>query len=51
MTELRKCKLYYEDSPDYLVQYRGNFKEEIDQVSYACGDIINNTIGVVSTSE
>lgn len=51
MTELRKCKLYYEDSPDYLVQYRGNFKAEIDQVSYACGDIINNTIGVVSTSE
>jgi subtilisin family serine protease len=51
VTELRKCKLYYEDSPDYLVQYRGNFKAEIDQVSYACGDIINNTIGVVSTSE
>jgi len=51
VAELRKCKLYYEDSPDYLVQYRGNFKAEIDQVSYACGDIINNTIGVVSTSE
>ena len=51
MPELRKCKLYYEDSPNFLVQYRGNFKEEIDKISYACGDIITNTIGVVSTSE
>jgi len=51
VTELRKCKLYYENSPNYIVQYRGDFKEEIDKVSYACGDIINNTIGVVSTSE
>jgi len=49
--DLKACKLYYEDSPDYLVQYRGNFKEEIDKVSYACGDIINNTIGVISTLE
>jgi len=47
---LNKCNLYYNDSPDYLVEYRGNFKEEIDKVSYACGDIITNTIGIVSTS-
>lgn len=51
MPELRKCKLYYEDSPDFLVQYRGDFKAEIDKIPYACGDIITNTIGVVSTSE
>jgi hypothetical protein len=23
--DLKICKLYYEDSLDYLVQYRGNF--------------------------
>ena len=51
MANLKQCKLYFEDSPNFLVQYRGNFKEEIDKVSYACGDILTNTIGVVSTSE
>ena len=50
MPNLKKCNLYYGDSPDYLVEYRGNFQEEIDKISYACGNIITNTIGVVSTS-
>jgi subtilisin family serine protease len=49
VSELRKCNLYYEDSPNYLVEYRGNFKEQIDKISYACGDIITETIGVIST--
>lgn len=49
MPNLKPCKLYYEDSPDYLVEYRGRFKEEIDNISYACGDTITDTIGVVST--
>lgn len=48
MPYLKKCNLYYQDSPNYLIEYRGNFKEQIDQVSYACGDIITDTIGVVS---
>jgi subtilisin family serine protease len=47
---LKNCNLYYEDSPDYLVEYRGDFEAEIDKISYACGDKITNTIGVVSTS-
>lgn len=47
-----ECSGYYkEDSPDFLVEYRGNFKEQIDKVSYACGDIITDTIGVVSVPE
>jgi subtilisin family serine protease len=46
---LKNCNLYYTDSPNYLVEYRGNFKEEVDKVSYACGDVITDTIGVVST--
>jgi Subtilase family. len=50
VSELRKCNLYYKDSPNYLVEYRGNFKEQINKISYACGDIITDTIGVISTS-
>ncbi|WP_297423764.1 S8 family serine peptidase [Clostridium sp.] len=46
----KKCDLYYGDSPTYLIEYQGNFKEEIDRVSYACGDVITNNIGVISTS-
>ncbi|NKF07261.1 S8 family peptidase [Clostridium gasigenes] len=37
-----------ENSPDFLVEYRGPFKEEIDKVDYACGDIITDTLGVIS---
>lgn len=50
MPNLKNCNLYYQDSPDYLVEYRGGFKEEIDKISYACGDILTSTIGVVSIS-
>ena len=50
MPNLKNCNLYFEDSPNYLVEYRGDFKEEIDKIPYACGDIITNTIGVISTS-
>ncbi|WP_410199776.1 S8 family peptidase [Clostridium perfringens] len=38
-----------EDSPDYLVEYRGNLKEELEKIPYACGDAITDTLGVVST--
>lgn len=50
MPNIKNCNLFFEDSPDYLVEYRGPFLEEINKVSYACGDIITNTIGVISTS-
>ncbi len=50
MPNLKNCNLYYQDSPDYLVEYRGDFEEEIGKISYACGDIITNSIAVVSTS-
>lgn len=48
MSELRKCSLYHGDSPNYLVEYRGDFKTQIDKISYACGDIITDTIAVIS---
>ena len=50
MPNLKNCSLYYEDSPDFLVEYRGDFEEEINKISYACGNAITNTIGIVSTS-
>jgi len=47
----RDCKLYYDpNTGNYLIEYRGNFKEQIDKVSYACGDIITNSIGVISVA-
>lgn len=49
MAASRECNLYYDPSTaNYLIEYRGKFKERIDQISYACGDIITDTIGVVS---
>lgn len=49
--ESRICEGYFsEDTSDFLVEYRGDFKNEIDKVSYACGDTITNTIGVISTA-
>lgn len=49
MSNSRDCNLYYDSNTgNYLVQYRGNFKEQIDKISYACGDIITETIGVIS---
>lgn len=50
MPNLKNCNLFYEDSPNFLVEYRGNFEEEINKISYACGNAITNTIGIVSTS-
>jgi subtilisin family serine protease len=49
MSDSRDCNLYYDsNTANYLVQYRGNFKEQMDKISYACGDIITDTIGVIS---
>ncbi|WP_252230375.1 MULTISPECIES: S8 family peptidase [unclassified Clostridium] len=47
--KLRLCPGYYSaDSANFLVEYRGDLKNEIDNVSYVCGDILTNTIGVIS---
>ena len=31
------------------MEYRGNLKEELEKIPYACGEAINDTLGVVST--
>ncbi|MDZ5010180.1 S8 family serine peptidase, partial [Clostridium perfringens] len=52
MNSRKQCSLFYDpNAGNYLIQYRGNFKEEIDKVSYACGAIITNTIGVIAVNE
>ncbi|AWK51086.1 peptidase S8 and S53 subtilisin kexin sedolisin [Clostridium beijerinckii] len=49
MSNSRDCNLYYNPNTlNYLIEYKGNFKEKIDKLSYACGDIITDTIGVIS---
>lgn len=52
MSNPRDCNLYYDpDTSNYLIEYKGNFKEQIDKISYACGDTITDTIGVLSVRE
>ena len=36
---------------NYLIEYRGNFKEEIDSVDYAVGTILTDTLGIISVFE
>jgi len=49
MADLRYCNSYYDPNlENFLIEYRGNLKEQIDKVSYACGDVISDKIGVVS---
>jgi subtilisin family serine protease len=49
MQNSRACSLYYDpNAANFLIEYRGNFKEEIDKVSYACGDIITDNLAVIS---
>jgi len=52
MSDLRDCNLYYDkNTANFLIEYKGNFKEQIDKISYACGDVITDTIGVVSVAD
>lgn len=49
MTDSRICNNYFdENSPNFLVEYRGDFKGEIDKLDYACGDIITRSLGIIS---
>lgn len=46
----RKHCDYYSDPNynEYLIEYRGDFHEEISKVSYACGDILNRKFAIIS---
>lgn len=46
------CKNYLdEDSPGFVIEYRGDFKGQISKVDYACGDIINENLAIISVNE
>lgn len=46
------CKTYLdENAPGYVVEYVGDFKGQIDKVDYACGDIINKNLAIISVAE
>lgn len=49
MENARFCsKFLDEDYDHYVIEYRGEFKQEIDRVDYACGEKITDTLGVVA---
>lgn len=49
MTEtLKPNNFLYEDAPAFLVEYRGNFLEEMSKISYGIGSIITDTLALVS---
>ena len=51
MADLRFCNSYYDPyRGSYLIEYRGPFKEQIDKLAYACGDIFTGRIGIVSVN-
>lgn len=46
------CNLFYDaDASNYIVEYSGDFKGQIDKVSYACGEIITARVAVVAVRE
>jgi subtilisin family serine protease len=41
--------MYYNPNfANFIIEYRGNYKEQIDKIPYACGDVITESIGVLS---
>lgn len=52
MNENRYCKDYLDpNAPGYIVSYKGNFMDQMDKIGYACGNVITNTLAVVSVRE
>lgn len=44
-----KCNLFYDPiAANFLIEYRGDFSEEISKVDYACGSIVTETIGIIA---
>ncbi|MGG7145766.1 S8 family peptidase [Clostridium butyricum] len=44
-----KSDLYYDPiTENYLIEYKGNFKEQIDKIDYAVGDVLTETLGVIA---
>lgn len=39
---------YNPKTENYLIQYKGNFKEQIDTVDYAIGNVLTETLGIIT---
>ena len=39
---------YNQNNESYLIEYKGNFKEQIDKVDYAIGNIVTETLGIIT---
>lgn len=47
-----KCNFFYDPiAANFLIEYRGNFSEEISRVDYACGAIVTETIGIIAVKD
>uniref|UniRef100_UPI002608407B S8 family peptidase n=1 Tax=Clostridium sp. TaxID=1506 RepID=UPI002608407B len=47
-----QCNLFYADTTaaNFLIKYRGDFLEQMSKVSYACGTVIIDTIGIIAVT-
>ncbi|ADL51293.1 S8 family peptidase [Clostridium cellulovorans] len=51
MKNTRSCNYFYDpNTANYLIEYRGNFEEQMSNVDYACGARITASIGVISVA-
>lgn len=52
MSLLSDCELYYSpDAGNYLIQYIGNYLDEISKIDYACGSIFTESLGLLVIRE
>lgn len=52
MGDSRYCNRFLDENfQSYVVEYRGDFKGQISKVDYACGDVITDTLGIISVGK
>ncbi|MGL4773822.1 MAG: S8 family peptidase, partial [Clostridium sp.] len=49
MRKYKDCKFYNNPTyTTYFIEYRGDFLNEINQINYACGDVLNKVFAVIA---
>lgn len=48
MVNDRYAFYYNPNNESYLIEYKGDFKEQIDKVDYAIGNIVTETLGIIT---
>lgn len=52
MKEIRYCNQYLDEDYIHLViEYRGDFEAQINNVDYACGSVVTENLGVVAVKQ